>query len=246
MMLNGVVGKGAMNKTILQAKDISKVYPSGETTVTALNHLSLSFEAGRITAIVGPSGSGKSTLLNLLAGFDRPSSGAVSHDGIDLSSMAEPELAAYRLKHFGFVFQSYNLVSILTAQENVELPLSLAGMPRATRTKVSSDLLERVGLGKRTTHFPSQLSGGEQQRVAIARALVTNPSVLFADEPTGNLDTKTGSEILELLTERDAGSEARTLILITHDTNVAGRADRIVHIRDGQVEKEGLLETVSR
>jgi putative ABC transport system ATP-binding protein len=234
-----------MNKTILQAKDISKIYPSGEATVTALNHLSLSFEAGRITAIVGPSGSGKSTLLNLLAGFDRPSSGAVSHDGNDLSSMAEPELAAYRLKHFGFIFQSYNLVSILTAQENVELPLSLAGMPRTERTKVSVELLKRVGLSKRMTHFSSQLSGGEQQRVAIARALATNPSVLFADEPTGNLDTKTGTEILELLTERDAGSEARTLILITHDANVAGRADRIVHIRDGQVEQEQ-LETVTR
>jgi putative ABC transport system ATP-binding protein len=245
-VLDGAVGKGKMNKTILEAKDISKIYPSGEATVTALNHLSLSFEAGRITAIVGPSGSGKSTLLNLLAGFDRPSSGAVSHDGNDLSSMAEPELAAYRLKHFGFIFQSYNLVSILTAQENVELPLSLAGMPRTERTKVSSELLKRVGLGKRTTHFSSQLSGGEQQRVAIARALATNPSVLFADEPTGNLDTKTGTEILELLTERDAGSEARTLILITHDANVAARADRIVHIRDGQVEKEDLPETVSR
>ncbi len=235
-----------MNKTILEAKDISKIYPSGEATVTALNHLSLSFEAGRITAIVGPSGSGKSTLLNLLAGFDRPSSGAVSHDGNDLSSMAEPELAAYRLKHFGFIFQSYNLVSILTAQENVELPLSLAGMPRTERTKVSSELLKRVGLGKRTTHFSSQLSGGEQQRVAIARALATNPSVLYADEPTGNLDSKTGSEILELLTERDAGSEARTLILITHDANVAARADRIVRIRDGQVEKEDLLEAIPR
>ncbi len=231
------VGKGTM-KTILEARDISKVYPSGEATVTALNHLSLSFEAGRITAIVGPSGSGKSTLLNLLAGFDRPSSGAVLHDGNDLSKMAEPELASYRLKHFGFIFQSYNLVSILTAQENVELPLSLAGMPRAERTRVSGELLNRVGLEKRTTHFPSQLSGGEQQRVAIARALATNPSVLFADEPTGNLDTKTGTEILELLTERDSGSEARTLILITHDMNVAARADRIVHIRDGQVEKE--------
>jgi putative ABC transport system ATP-binding protein len=224
--------------TILEARDISKVYPSGEETVTALNHLTLGFEAGRITAIVGPSGSGKSTLLNLLAGFDKPSSGAVSHNGNDLSSMNETQLAAYRLAHFGFVFQNYNLISILTAAENVELPLTLEGIPRAQRAKISSELLGRVGLSKRMTHFPNQLSGGEQQRVAIARALAANPSVLFADEPTGNLDSATGRGILELLTERDSGSEARTLILITHDMEVAARADRIVRIRDGALEKD--------
>lgn len=234
---------------ILEAQDISKVYPSGEGTVTALNHLSLNFEAGRISAIVGPSGSGKSTLLNLLAGFDRPSSGTVLHAGLDITQMPEPQLATYRLRHFGFIFQSYNLVSILTAQENVELPLSLAGMPRAERVRRSSELLGQVGLGKRTTHYPSQLSGGEQQRVAIARALITNPSVLFADEPTGNLDTKTGTEILELLTRRDGeferGAQARTLILITHDMNVAGRADRIIRIRDGALDTEA-PEAVAR
>jgi putative ABC transport system ATP-binding protein len=223
-------------QTILEARDISKVYPSGEETVTALNHLTLGFEAGRITAIVGPSGSGKSTLLNLLAGFDKPSSGAVLHGGNDLSSMNETQLAAYRLEHFGFVFQNYNLISILTAAENVELPLTLEGIPRVRRAKISSELLGRVGLSKRMTHFPNQLSGGEQQRVAIARALAANPSVLFADEPTGNLDSATGRGILELLTERDSGSEARTLILITHDMEVAARADRIVRIRDGALE----------
>jgi putative ABC transport system ATP-binding protein len=225
-------------QTILEARDISKVYPSGEETVTALNHLSFGFEAGRITAIVGPSGSGKSTLLNLLAGFDKPSSGAVLHNNIDLSSMNETQLAAYRLEHFGFVFQNYNLISILTAAENVELPLTLEGIPRAQRAKISAELLGRVGLSKRVTHFPNQLSGGEQQRVAIARALAANPSVLFADEPTGNLDSATGRGILELLTERDSGSEARTLILITHDMEVAARADRIVRIRDGALEKD--------
>ncbi len=225
-------------QTILEARDISKVYPSGEETITALNHLTLGFEAGRITAIVGPSGSGKSTLLNLLAGFDKPSSGAVLHNGNDLSNMNETQLAAYRLEHFGFVFQNYNLISILTAAENVELPLTLEGIPRAKRAKISSELLGRVGLSKRMTHFPNQLSGGEQQRVAIARALAANPSVLFADEPTGNLDSATGRGILELLTERDSGSEARTLILITHDMEVAARADRIVRIRDGALEKD--------
>jgi putative ABC transport system ATP-binding protein len=223
-------------RTILEAQDISKIYPSGESTVTALNHLSMTFEAGRITAIVGPSGSGKSTLLNLLAGFDTPSSGAVLHDGNDLSKMPETQLATYRLAHFGFIFQNYNLISILNAQENVELPLSLAGMPRAKRVAVSTELLKRAGLDKRMTHFPNQLSGGEQQRVAIARALATNPSVLFADEPTGNLDTATGQGILQLLTEPVAGSEARTLILITHDMEVASRADRIVRIRDGALD----------
>ncbi len=221
---------------ILQASDISKVYPSGEDTVTALNHLSLEFDAGRITAIVGPSGSGKSTLLNLLAGFDFPSSGNVMHNENNITTMLETNLASYRLAHFGFVFQNYNLISILNAQENVELPLSLANVPKLERTKIAKDLLAKVGLGKRITHRPNQLSGGEQQRVAIARALATNPSVIFADEPTGNLDSATGTGILELLTERHEGSEARTLILITHDMEVAARADKIVKIRDGQLD----------
>ena len=221
---------------VLEARGISKIYPSGESTVVALRDVSVGFEAGRITAIVGPSGSGKSTLLNLLAGFDIPSSGAVLHMGIDLKSMPETKLASYRLAHFGFVFQNYNLVSILSAQENVELPLTLAGVPRAKRSQIATDLLKRVSLEKRLTHYPNQLSGGEQQRVAIARALATNPSVLFADEPTGNLDSKTGRGILDLLTEPMEGSSNRTVILITHDMDVASRAHRIVNIRDGSLE----------
>ncbi len=226
----------ASASTVLEARGISKIYPSGESTVYALRDVSVGFEAGRITAIVGPSGSGKSTLLNLLAGFDIPSSGAVLHRGNDLKSMPETTLASYRLAHFGFVFQNYNLVSILSAQENVELPLTLAGVPRAKRSQIATDLLKRVSLEKRMTHYPNQLSGGEQQRVAIARALATNPSVLFADEPTGNLDSKTGRGILELLTEPMAGSSNRTVILITHDMDVASRAHRIVNIRDGSLE----------
>ncbi len=225
------------SSTILEARDISKVYPSGDSTVSALKNLSVGFEAGRITAIVGPSGSGKSTLLNLLAGFDRPSSGAVTHQGNDITGMEEKSLARYRLEHFGFIFQNYNLIGILSAQENVEMPLSLAGVAKTKRAQISSDLLKRVGLGKRMTHFPNQLSGGEQQRVAIARALATNPSVLFADEPTGNLDTTTGKGILELLTEPSEGSAARTLILITHDMEVAALAGRIVRIRDGALDQ---------
>lgn len=221
---------------ILAANDISRVYPSGESSVTALNHVSVGFEAGQISAIVGPSGSGKSTMLNLLAGFDRPSSGNVTHQNNDISNMPETLLAAYRLAHFGFIFQNYNLVSILNAQENVELPLSLAGTAKNKRNAISSEILKRVGLSKRTTHYPNQLSGGEQQRVAIARALATNPSVLFADEPTGNLDTSTGKGILELLTEPMEGSQNRTLILITHDMEVAARASHIIRIRDGKLE----------
>jgi putative ABC transport system ATP-binding protein len=172
----------------------------------------------------------------LLAGFDVPSSGSVNHNGNSITAMPETLLASYRLAHFGFIFQNYNLISILNAQENVELPLSLANVPRLERTKRAKELLSRVGLGKRSTHRPNQLSGGEQQRVAIARALATNPSVIFADEPTGNLDSATGSGILELLTGRFEGSEARTLILITHDMEVAARADRIVKIRDGRLD----------
>ena len=226
----------APTSVVLEARGISKIYPSGESTVVALRDVSVGFEAGRITAIVGPSGSGKSTLLNLLAGFDIPSSGAVLHMDNDLKSMPETKLASYRLAHFGFVFQNYNLVSILSAQENVELPLTLAGVPRAKRSQIATDLLKRVSLEKRLTHYPNQLSGGEQQRVAIARALATNPSVLFADEPTGNLDSKTGRGILELLTEPMEGSSNRTVILITHDMDVASRAHRIVNIRDGSLE----------
>ncbi|MFN3265507.1 MAG: ABC transporter ATP-binding protein [Deinococcales bacterium] len=221
---------------ILEAQGISRVYPSGDSSVTALDHISLGFEAARITAIVGPSGSGKSTLLNLLAGFDRPSSGRVLHQNNDITTMPETALAAYRLAHFGFIFQNYNLVSILNASENVELPLSLAGVEKTKRKQISSELLKRVGLGKRATHYPNQLSGGEQQRVAIARALVTNPSVLFADEPTGNLDSTTGKGILALLTEPMEGSQNRTVILITHDMEVASRAHTIVRIRDGRLE----------
>jgi putative ABC transport system ATP-binding protein len=185
---------------------------------------------------VGPSGSGKSTLLNLLAGFDRPTAGSIRHEGNLITEMPEPKLATYRLRNFGFIFQSYNLIPILTASENVELPLTLAGVSRSERARTAGDLLKRVGLGKRSTHRPSQLSGGEQQRVAIARALATNASVLFADEPTGNLDTVTGHEILDLLLGPTASGGTRTVVLITHDPEVAERATRVIRIRDGAVQ----------
>ena len=220
--------------TILQANDISKVYPSGEDTVTALNHLSLEFDAGRITAIVGPSGSGKSTLLNLLAGFDVPSSGNVKHNGNDITAMLETNLASYRLAHFGFIFQNYNLVSILNAQENVELPLSLANVPRLERTKRAKELLSRVGLAKRITHRPNQLSGGEQQRVAIARAVANAPRVLLADEPTGNLDPRTAGAVFDSLGEIVRATRLAALVA-THNMDLAARMDRRVTLREGRV-----------
>ena len=184
---------------------------------------------------MGPSGSGKSTLLNLLAGFEKPSSGQVLHDNTDLSALSETGRARYRLEHFGFVFQNYNLVTILSALENVEFPLTLLGIPEKDRIERARAMLVQVGLEHRLKHYPSQLSGGEQQRVAIARALITKPDILLADEPTGNLDSKTGAGILELLL--GPAKEGRCVLLITHDLEVAARADRIVYVRDGRLER---------
>lgn len=218
--------------SVLQVENLSRVYPSGEDTVTALSSFTHAFPPG-LTAVVGPSGSGKSTLLNLLAGFDRPTTGRVLVDGTDLHALPEAARADFRLANYGFVFQNHNLVPILTAQENVELPLMLAGMPRRKRRERARALLEGVGLSGRASHLPSQLSGGEAQRVAVARALAHNPRVLLADEPTGNLDSHTGERVLELLT--GPARQGRTVILITHDREVAARADHTLRVRDGVV-----------
>jgi putative ABC transport system ATP-binding protein len=218
---------------MLEIRELTKTYQSGDSVITALDHVSHTFTSG-VTAIVGPSGSGKSTLLNLMAGFDTPTTGSVIVDGHDLARLPEAERARLRLRHFGFVFQHYNLVAILSAVENVEFPLMLAGVPPRERRDRAREVLDRVGLGKREGHLPSKLSGGEQQRVALARALVTDPDVLLADEPTGNLDSRTGSAILELIVA--PARAGKTVVLITHDANVAARADRVLHIRDGAVE----------
>jgi len=218
---------------MLELRDVVKTFPSGDTHVTALDHVSYTFRPG-LTAVVGPSGSGKSTLLNVLAGFDTPTSGQVLVDGRDLTRMTEAERAALRLGRFGFVFQNYNLVGILSALENVEFPLTLQGVPRGVRQERARALLAQVGLERRARHYPSQLSGGEQQRVALARALVTDPGVLLADEPTGNLDSRTGAQILELLLE--PARSGKTVVLITHDADVAARADHVLHLRDGLLE----------
>jgi putative ABC transport system ATP-binding protein len=228
---------------MLWAEGISKIYPSGESTVTALESFSHTFSPGQVTAIVGPSGSGKSTLLNLLAGFDKPTAGQIIHQNTNLTQLLERDKARYRLENFGFVFQNYNLMGILSAQENVEFPLTLLGIPIKERLERSRIMLEKVGLERRMGHFPSQLSGGEQQRVAICRALVTNASLILADEPTGNLDSKTGAGILELLL--GPAREGRTVILITHDLEVAARADVRLFLRDGKLERVEQRESVT-
>ncbi len=217
---------------MLEALDLHKRYHQGEIDVVAVDHFTYAFPPG-LTAIVGPSGSGKTTLLNLLAGFDVPSQGEVRLDGQPLSHLSEDARAELRLRYMGFVFQQWNLIPTLTALENVAFPLMLAGVSPKERTNRARHLLEAVGLGQRVGHLPSKLSGGEQQRVAIARALALNPPILFADEPTGNLDSASGARVVELLLHQ--AQEGRTVILVTHDLELARKAARILHLRDGKL-----------
>ena len=217
---------------IARAERLTRRYLMGESVVTALDGVSLDFEEGQTVAIIGRSGSGKSTLLNLLGGLDRPTSGDISVRGKRLGDLADDELALYRRHEVGFIFQFFNLVPSLSAAQNVELPMTLAGVPAAERRKRASELLDRVGLGSRRSHRPSELSGGEQQRVAIARALVQDPPILLADEPTGNLDSKTSVEILQLL----GGLPGKTILLVTHDRSLAKSfARRTLEMSDGKV-----------
>ncbi|WP_018111112.1 ABC transporter ATP-binding protein [Thermus igniterrae] len=223
---------------MLRAENLSKRYRQGEKEVVALLGFTYAFPRGA-TAVVGPSGSGKTTLLNLLAGFDLPSEGGVYLDGLALHQLPEDERARVRLKHMGFVFQQWNLIPTLTAWENVAFPLLLAGRPRKERQEQAFALLERVGLAHRLHHLPSRLSGGEQQRVALARALALDPPVLFADEPTGNLDAESREQVAALLFE--AGKE-RTLILVTHDLELAARAERILYLKGGRLAREEVVQ----
>ncbi len=223
---------------MLRAENLSKRYRQGEKEVVALLGFTYAFPRGA-TAVVGPSGSGKTTLLNLLAGFDLPSEGGVYLDGLALHQLPEDERARVRLKHMGFVFQQWNLIPTLTAWENVAFPLLLAGRPRKERQERAFALLERVGLAHRLHHLPSRLSGGEQQRVALARALALDPPVLFADEPTGNLDAESREQVAALLFE--AGKE-RTLILVTHDLELAARAERILYLKGGRLAREEVVQ----
>ncbi len=224
---------------MLIARDLSKEYRSGDNSLAVLRDVSFSIPQGAFVAIVGPSGSGKTTLLGLLAGLDAPSRGQVILDEADMTAMDEDQRAKLRGEKVGFVFQSFQLIPTLTALENVQVPLELRGDRGAAER--ARDLLRRVGLGDRLDHFPTQLSGGEQQRVAIARAFANEPRILFADEPTGNLDSDTGARIVELLESLNRES-ATTIVLVTHDLNLAARAQRIIRISDGRVVSDTATE----
>lgn len=220
--------------TAIQLVDVCRQYHLGSTEVNALNHINLEIDQGEFVALVGPSGSGKSTLLNLLGGLDKPTGGEIKVQSLSLQHATEEELTAHRRHNVGFVFQTFNLLPTLTALENVALPLMLSGVVLAERQTRAREILERVGLSHRLDHRPTEMSGGEQQRAAIARALVNNPTLVLADEPTGNLDTTTGAEVMRLM--RDLNTERGvTLIIVTHDPEVAAYADRVVHLRDGEI-----------
>jgi putative ABC transport system ATP-binding protein len=218
--------------------DLVRKYSLGEVPVMALNSASVSIEQGEFVSIMGTSGSGKSTLLNLIGGLDRFDSGKIIVDGIDISSLDENELARYRREEIGFIFQSYNLIPTLTALQNVELPLMFAGISKQNRIVKAKDALRTVGLEKRMGHKPTEMSGGEQQRVTVARALINDPSIILGDEPTGNLDTKNGEEIMSLLAWMNKNN-GLTVVIVTHDPEKARYADRIIHIRDGQIVGQG-------
>jgi putative ABC transport system ATP-binding protein len=220
---------------IVVADDVARRYGEGEAAVDALCGVSLGIAAGKLTAVMGPSGSGKSTLMHILAGLDRPSRGTVTIAGSEITSLSDTQLTRLRREHLGFIFQFFNLLPMLSAEENILLPLELAG--EKPDPAWVDELTGKVGLSQRLSHRPSELSGGQQQRVAVARALVSRPTVMFADEPTGNLDSTTSAEILELL--RDAvSSYGQTTVMVTHDANAAAIADRILFLADGRVVKD--------
>ncbi|MDQ3890694.1 MAG: ABC transporter ATP-binding protein [Actinomycetota bacterium] len=221
--------------SVVSAREVTRRYGEGATAVDALRGVSLDIEAGELTAIMGPSGSGKSTLMHILAGLDRPTSGDVSIAGTTISALGDTELTRLRREHVGFVFQFFNLLPMLTAEENVTLPLALAG--RKVERAWIEEVLEKTGLGDRRGHRPSELSGGQQQRVAIARGLVTRPTVVFADEPTGNLDSRTSGEILALL-EETVAAYGQTTVMVTHDAGAAAIADRILFLDDGCIVRD--------
>ena len=224
-----------MQNIIFELKNVRKIYHMGDEKIVALDDVSLTFEKGKVYCLLGTSGSGKSTLLNLLAGLEKPSSGSISFLGKPLELLGEKQLALYRQRYIGFVFQSYNLLPTLTALENVTLPLIFRRVSKSKRMKAARSMLKAVGLGNRWRHRPSELSGGQQQRVSIARAFVNDPQVVFADEPTGNLDTKTTFEMMDLITGI-ARERNQTLIIVTHDTEISQYCDQIIRIRDGNVE----------
>ena len=225
---------------ILEVNDLKKTYMMGSVPVHALRGISFHVEAGEFLSVLGPSGSGKSTLLNMIGALDRPTSGSLAIRGTEVGTLNDNKLAELR-QQVGFVFQFFNLISRLDALGNVELPLTISGVPRKERRIKAEQMLEKVGLGDRTHHKPSELSGGERQRVAVARALVTDPSFLLMDEPTGNLDSKTAAEIMDLVqvVNQDLGM---TVIVVTHDPNVGNRAQRSIHLLDGQISSDEVVQ----
>jgi putative ABC transport system ATP-binding protein len=224
-----------MSDCVISANDLTKVYKMGDVEVRALDGVSICIERGEVVAIMGPSGSGKSTLMNILGCLDHPTSGEYFLDGEPVAHLRDDQLASIRNRKVGFIFQNFNLLPRVSSTANVELPMRYAGVSKERRSR-AQEALKTVGLGDRMDHKPTELSGGQQQRVAIARALVNNPAIVMADEPTGNLDSKSGREIMELLLtlNRDRGT---TLIIVTHDPNVAAQTHRIIHLIDGKVEQ---------
>ena len=227
----------------MEVKDICKVYNPGENEVRALDHVSLSIEKGEFVSIIGQSGSGKSTLMNMLGCLDVPTSGKYYLNGKDVSTLTDDEQSDIRNREIGFIFQGFNLISNLTAQENVELPLIYRGVPKKERERLAVESLKIVGLSHRMDHKPNEMSGGQQQRVAIARAIAAKPPVILADEPTGNLDSASSREILEILKKLYVGG--RTVILITHDNGIAAQAKRVIRIMDGKIESDTINPDVT-
>lgn len=228
-------------EVLVEVKDLRKVFRLGKEKVVAIDHMDFEINKGEICCILGTSGSGKSTLLNMMAGLEKPSKGYVKILGHEVTKMNEKKLAIFRQKHVGFVFQSYNLMNALTALENVSLPLTFRGVSKAKRNLEAKELLEAVGLATHLKHKPTQMSGGQQQRVGIARSFVGNPKIIFADEPTGNLDSKTSEEVLDLM-EALVRKKNQSLVIVTHDKQVTRIADKIIYVLDGRIEKIELID----
>ncbi|WBQ07876.1 ABC transporter ATP-binding protein [Kribbella sp. CA-293567] len=222
-------------KVVVRADDLVRTYGEGDTAVNALRRVGVEITAGQLTAVMGPSGSGKSTLMHILAGLDKPTSGSVQIGGTEITTLGDDDLTKLRRRHIGFIFQFFNLLPMLTARDNIVLPLTIAG--QKPDPEYFDELVARVGLTERLTHRPAELSGGQQQRVAIARALVSRPTVIFADEPTGNLDSRTSNEILQLM-RGSVDEYGQTTVMVTHDAKAAAMADRVLYLADGEIVKE--------